>query len=208
MNDPELGELMRRHAPTAFHVRGGRETFVEVNDRSDATVWMSTSPMTRREFEALDVAPPCTKVGIGEASMDAAAFRRSPGDAGGMPVKFRDIGGVEFLCVARPQRVEPPASPGGPLKMCVDKHHVLAFCGNRDVRVLEVAGEHFVELVGHDARDSELVLPAGGQLLTIHTVQPWIVDLPAPTTAWFWMSPGMRSFQGPVQLPDVMHGGA
>jgi hypothetical protein len=208
MSDPELGELMLRHAPTAFHVRGGRDTFVEVNDRSDATVWMSTAPMTRREFKALDVSAPYTKAGIGEASMDAAAFRCSPDGAGGVPVKLREIGDIEFLCVARAQQVEPPASPGGPLKVSVDKHHTLAFRGHRDVRVLEVAGEHFVEVVGDDARDSELLLPAGGRLLTIHTAQPWIVDLPAPTTAWFWMTPGMRSFQGPVQLPEEMHDGA
>jgi hypothetical protein len=157
--------------------------------------------VTRDAYDAFGVEAPWAKTGVGEASMDAAAFRRSPGGDDGVPVMTEKLDGVEFLCVARPLQIEPPTISGGPMKVCVDKHHTVAFRSGRDITVLEIGGDRFVEVVGNDQRDSERVLPPGGRLSTIRLESPWIVDLPTPTTAWFWMSPAMRSFQGPVELP-------
>ena len=201
MSELELGERMRRHAPEALHVRGGRDRYMELSDRSDGRVWMSTAPVTREQYDAFEVEPPLARIGIGLASMDAAAFRRSPGGESGVPVETRKLHGVEFLCVARPVGIEPPQSAGGPMRVTVDKHHSVAFLAGRELCVLERDGEHFVEVVGDDRSDAERVLPPGARLRTIRIDAPWIVDLPTPTTAWFWMAPVLRSFQGPVEIP-------
>jgi len=206
VSSDDLGERMRRHAPTAFHLPGGRGRFMEISDRSDGRVWMSATPVTRETFETFQVEPPWTRTGWGGASMDAAAFRSSPGDPGPVDVETRKLQGMEFLCVARPLGVEPPRAEGGPLRIRVDKQHVVGYRGGRDLRILELDGQHFVEVVGDGGDDAERVLPPGARLDTIHIDEPWIVDLPTPTTAWFWMEPTMRSFQGPVALPRAVTG--
>ena len=52
------------------------------------------------------------------------------------------------------------------------------------------------------AQYPELVLPEGASLAELPIRADWIVDLPAPTTAFFWSAPALRSFQGPVRLPE------
>jgi hypothetical protein len=46
------------------------------------------------------------------------------------------------------------------------------------------------------------VLPEGGSLRRIDLAEPWVVALPTPTRTFFWLGETMRSFQGPVTLPE------
>ena len=75
----ELDKSIREHlGPGAFAVGGGRDLFMEVSDTATGLVWMSTSPVTRAEFDGLAVEQLLKKVGIGRAPMDRAVFLWSP----------------------------------------------------------------------------------------------------------------------------------
>ena len=72
-------------------------------------------------------------------------------------------------------------------------------------RKLTIMSSHegdFVEVVGNADYDEELPLPEGASLKTIVLQAPWIVPLPTPTVTFFHFGSGMRSFQGPVTLPQ------
>lgn len=185
----------------AFAVEGGRGLFMEVNDRSTGLVWMSTSTVDRADFESLEVEKPLVKVGVGRAPMDRAVFRSSPG-APGEAVLRREIAGRSWINVAEPVKVTPPEIPGGPARVSVNKEHVIGFEAGREVSILRMPGADYVELVGGPARDDDLVLPEGGGIEVIRLEQPWVVPLPTPTDTWFWFGEDLRSFQGPVSLPD------
>jgi hypothetical protein len=60
----------------------------------------------------------------------------------------------------------------------------------------------FVEVVGDARGDASRVLPVGGTLEQIELTEPWVVALPTPTRTFFWMGKSMRSFQGPVTIPQ------
>jgi hypothetical protein len=195
----ELDKSIREHlGPGAFAVGGGRDLFMEVSDTATGLVWMSTSPVTRAEFESLAVEQPLKKVGIGRAPMDRAVFLWSPGSPD-QPVLQREIGGREWINVATPQKITPPDVPDAPARVSVDKAHVIGFEAGRDVSILRLPHGDYVELVGDETEDDQLVLPEGGVIEKVHLKKPWVVRLPTPTDAYFWFSRGMRSFQGPVE---------
>lgn len=199
-------ELDRALAPYlgdgAFAVEGGRALYMEVTDRGTGLVWMTPSPVTPAEFEALVVEPPITKTGIGFGPMDRAVFRSSPG-APEEPVLERAIGGRTWINVAQPLEIQPPTKANGPARVTVDKEHVIGFEAGRRVSILRLPAGDYVELVGEASHDAGRVLPDGGVLEQIELQEPWVVVLPNPTDAWFWFSDGMRSFQGPVTLPPT-----
>ena len=195
----ELDQSIREHlGPGAFAVDGGRDLFMEVSDTATGLVWMSTSPVTRAEFESLAVEQPLKKVGIGRAPMDRAVFLCSPG-APDQPVLQREIGGRDWINVATPQKITPPDGPDAPARVLVDKAHVIGFEAGRDVSILRLPHGDYVELVGDESEDDQLVLPEGGVIEKVHLKKPWVVRLPTPTDAYFWFARGMRSFQGPVK---------
>jgi hypothetical protein len=195
----ELDKSIREHLVSgAFAVEGGRDLFMEVSDTETGLVWMSTSTVTRKEFDNLVVENPLRKVGVGRAAMDRAVFLWSPG-APGEPVLQREIGGRTWINVAAPQKVTPPEVTDGPARVSVDKAHIIGFEAGRDVSILRLPHGDYIELVGEDTDDDQLVLPEGGAIEKIHLKKPWVVSLPSPTDAYFWFSRGMRSFQGPVK---------
>ena len=94
-----------------YLVEGGRDLFMEVMDPTTGLVWMSAAPVTRHDFNTLELEKPLVKVGIARASMDSAAFHRSPG-APDEPVLQRTIDGRLYINVAEPsppQERVPPA---------------------------------------------------------------------------------------------------
>jgi hypothetical protein len=185
----------------AYLVPGGRALFMEVIDTTTGLVWMSAAPVQVEDFEALELDESLVKVGIARAPMDSAAFQYSPG-APGTAVLERVIDGRKYINVAAPGERTPPAVAGGPLEISVDKAHVIGFNAGRSVAILSLPEGDFVELVGDDSADETRVLPAGGKLKQVELSRPWVVSLPIPTRTFFWFSAGMRSFQGPVTLPD------
>lgn len=48
-----------------------------------------------------------------------------------------------------------------------------------------------------------LMFPEGAVLWRIELSQPLVVTLPTPSRAFFWFGKSMRSFQGPVTLPET-----
>ena len=195
----ELDQSIRAHlASGAFAVEGGRDLFMEVSDTETGLVWMSNSTVTRAEFESLVVEQPLKKVGVGRAPMDRAVFLWSPG-APGAPVLQREIGGRQWINVAAPLKITPPEAPDGPARVSVDKAHVIGFEAGRDVSILRLPHGDYVELVGDETQDDQLVLPEGGVIEKFHLTKPWVVPLPSPTDAYFWFTRGMRSFQGPIK---------
>tara|TARA_R110002124_G_scaffold130376_3_gene292276 strand:+ start:3246 stop:3689 length:444 start_codon:yes stop_codon:yes gene_type:complete len=107
----------------------------------------------------------------------------------------------EVWMSAAPVQQTAPALPGGPMEISVNKAHVVGFGAGRSVTLLSLPEGDFVEIVGDDADDGTLVLPEGGTLKRIELERPWVVSLPNPTKAFFWLNKSMRSFQGPVALP-------
>ena len=200
----DLDAMMREKLQDGgYVVQGGRDLFMEVMDPITGLVWMSAAPVTQHDFNALELDEPLVKVGIARASMDSAAFHSSPG-APGEPVLQRTIDGRLYINVAAPsppQEWLSPALPGGPTEILVNKAHLIGFAAGRAVTVLSLPEGDFVELVGEPGGDEALVLPPGGTLRQLVLEQPWLVELPAPTRAFFWFDAGMRSFQGPVTLP-------
>ena len=197
-----LDDMMRESLQDGgYAVPGGRGLFMEVMDTATGLVWMSAAPVQMAEFEALELEASMVKVGIAPAAMDRAAFQYSPG-APGEPVLERIIDGRLYINVAAPVEQAPPALPGGPVEISVNKAHVIGFEAGRSVAVLSLPEGDFVEVVADDSADESLVLPEGGVLKRIELSQPWVVSLPTPTRTFFWFDKGMRSFQGPVTLPE------
>lgn len=198
----ELERQLTGHlAHGAYLTTTGRQMVMEVRDVETDLVWMSTEPVTREYFEELQLEAGLAKVGAASASMDCAGFQYSPGREG-EPVLQRVIDGRAYINVARPLQPIFPEQPGGPVQIQVDKSHVLGFRAGRSVAVLKLPEGHFVEVVGDESQDGSLVLPPAGELISIELTEPWVVELPSPTRTFFWFEQGMRSFQGPVKLPQ------
>lgn len=185
----------------SFLVSGGRDLYMEVMDTATGLVWMSAAPVSRADFEALDIELPLVKVGVGLAAMDCAAFQSSPA-APAEPVKERLIDGRLYINVAAPMEQIPPTREMGPLEISVNKAHVVGFAAGRRLVVMSLPEGDYVELVGNDSADESLVLPEGAVLKRVELSAPWVVQLPTPTRTFFWFGDTMRSFQGPVTLPE------
>ena len=199
-----LDAMMQDRVPeSGYLVAGGRDLYMEVMDTATGLVWMTAAPVQMADFAALTLDEPLVKVGIGRAAMDRAAFQYSPG-APGAPVRERIIDGRLYINVATPLEQKPAEQPGGPVEITVDKAHVIGFEAGRSVAVLSLPEGDFIELIGASSADETLTLPAGGVLKRVALSQPWVVSLPTPTRTLFWFGESMRSFQGPVLLPDTV----
>jgi len=180
-------------------IDGGASLYMEVGDTTNMSQWMCVTPVTQADYDALVVHKPLRKTGVGKAPMDCAAFIASPGLS---HVAERTIDGRRFIHVATPTSISPPSVEGGPMDVLVNKRHVIGFDGGRTVSILTNADGHFVELVGSSCTDGDRILPPGCTLSQIKLKEPWIVHLPTPTKTWFWLGHKMRSFQGPIALPQ------
>jgi len=197
--DARFEAAVKAFGPAAMTVRGGAgDLYMEIQNPETREIWMCCEPVTEERFSRLKPAAPFVKMGCGLASMDRAAFAHSPQK----PVEFTamDCHGVPFRHVATPIEFVPPAGKGGPMRVMVDKHHLLGFETGREVAVMEFDGKSFIEVVGSGEYDEGLVLPEGAWLRRIRLAEPLVVKLPKPTTAFFWFDAEMRSFQGPIEV--------
>jgi hypothetical protein len=196
--DARFEAAVKALGPTATTVRGGAgDLFMEIQNPETRETWMCCEPVTKERISRMKPAAPFVKSGYGLASMDRAAFAHSPQN----PAEFTamDCGGEPFRHVATPLDIVPPAAEGGPMRVTVDKHHLLGFDAGRELAVLELDGKSFIEVIGSSEYDEELVLPDGAWLQRRPVAEPLVLMLPEPTTTFFWFGEEMRSFQGPVE---------
>lgn len=197
-----LAELMHaKLGSNGFVIKGEKDLYAEIVDTATGMVWMTTSPASQEELDGLQLPDGFVASGVGMSAMDKAGFRHSPNAKNEAP-KVQQIAGREFLNVATPEKVEPPLQEGGPLRVIVNKAHVIGFKAGREICVMETAEGSFVELVGTPDNDASLVLPEEASLRKLKLDAPLVIGLPTPTVTYFWMRPSdLRSFQGPVNLP-------
>jgi len=182
-------------------VEGGYASYAEVADTSTGKVWMTLTPATQADLDSLDLPDGYVRVGSAQSSMDQAGFRHAPMDANS-PVPVREIAGRMFINVAVPETPEMPAEEGGPIHVMVNKGHVIGFEAGREIVIMETATGSFIELVGTPDIDDSLFLPEGASLRRVTLDAPLVITLPTPTETYFWFRPdGVRSFQGPCDLP-------
>jgi hypothetical protein len=177
---------------------GARELHGEVLDPGTGNVWQSLEPITREEYQALPLEPGWLRVGVGTGAMDEHWFARSPGADEDGPMELREIGGRRFGLCARPASAPTrPAGPDGPRLLLVQKHHVIRFVAGREVPVLlHPDRERFVHVIEGDEGKAPLALPAGWKLESVKLAEDWVLQLPTPTTVFFF--PNGDSYQGPL----------
>lgn len=198
--DTKFDSAVKALGASATYVSGGAgDLFMEVQNPETREVWMCCEPVTEERFSRMKPSAPFIKTGYGPAAMDRAAFAHSPQK----PDEFTTIecDGEPFRHVATPLDIASPASEGGPLRVTVEKHHLIGFDAGREVIVMELDGNRFIEVIGSGEYDEDLVLPEGAWLRRMALAEPLVVMLPEPTTAFFWFGEEIRSFQGPVELP-------
>jgi hypothetical protein len=192
-------------ASNAFRVDGGRDLFMEMVEPSTRQTWMTIAPISLAEAKAFHPEGPFVKTGIGYASMDAAAFNKSPDKDEPL---LMTSGGREFINVARPEGTDQALTPGQPMRVMVSKAHVLGFKPGRKIAYLSMPEGLFIEVVGTTEKDADRVFPEGAEYKTMTLDAPLVVTLPTPTTTFFWFdltadgAVADRSFQGPVNLPQ------
>ena len=196
--DARFEAAVKALGPAATTVRGGAgDLFMEIQNPETRETWMCCEPTTKERFSRMKPSAPLVKMGCGLAAMDRAAFAHSPQK----PDEFTamDCDGESFRHVATPRERVSPAAKGGPIRVTVDKHHLLGFDAGREVAVMEFGGESFIEVVGSGEYDEDLVLPEGASLRRHPLAEALVVLLPEPTTTFFWFGEEMRSFQGPIE---------
>ena len=194
-----LSAMMQQALPEGGVWLPERKNHMEIMDQSTSDVWMSVEAVTDEQFLEFPLPANWRKVGHAAGAMDQAGFCHSP-DSNRAAVKEKTINGVSFINVARP---EPPAqSASGLIVIRVNKAHVLGFNKVREISVLYFGDQCFVEVVGNDRFDSGLPLASEARIEEIKLNEPWLVKLPDPTITLWAFSPSMRSFQGPIELPQ------
>ena len=194
-----LSLLMQQMLPDGGVWLPEKKAHMEIMDQSNTNVWMTVDAVSQQQFD--DYSPPDNwrKVGRAVGAMDQALFRHSP-DGDTKPVLEQVINELRFIHVARP--AAPSQSASGLIEISVNKSHVLGFDAGREVSVLHYNDQCFIEVVGNNLSDNELPLANGAIIETIKLNHPRVVSLPEPTQTLWAFSPKLRSFQGPIELPQ------
>ena len=192
-SDPRIKEI----PPENFMISPG-QPHMEIIDTRSQQVWQSLAPVSREDYDAMEIEPHLRRVGHGIGTMDQHCFRRSPDAAEDGPMELAEFGGRRFGNCARPD--SPPTQPegtGGPTRLSVQKHHTLIYHAGRSVDVITLPdGSEYIHVIDGGEQKAPLALPEGWTLRSMEITEELIVELPAPTTAWFF--PNRDSFQGPL----------
>ena len=181
-------------------IEGGRETFMEIVEEATGNIWMSLKPVSQSDFDNLLAPEGFQKTGTGAAVMDAAGFIHTP-NRPGEPAEVMEVDGRKFCSNSMIVDMHPSDIEGAPVKVIVNKAHVLGFEAGREIAVMEMPEGDFIEVIGCSSDDEKLVLPEGAKLRREKLTKPLVLTLPTPTQTYFWVNPGNpRSFQGPVDL--------
>ena len=198
LSETMLSALMQEALPEDGVWLPEQKPHMEIMDETTGDVWMSVDGVTPQQFKAFALPNSWRKVGRAAGAMDQALFRQSPNDSEA-PVREQIINDLRFINVARP--AAPAQSPSGLIELMVNKAHVLGFEAGRQLSVLRINDQYFVEVVGDNRNDNDLPLSEGASIQQITLSQPWVVTLPNPTQTLWAFKPELRSFQGPIELP-------
>ncbi len=179
----------------------GTGRYMEAMDPLTRETWMCISPVTQNEFDTWTPEAPKQKTFTGIAAMDVAGFRHDPAGPE-HSAQLKPIGGRICLKVAVPNSVNAPEARSHAIQISVTKAHTIGFRSGRNVKIMTLNNQHFVEVVGNTEVDEQICFPTDAVCHEIELRQPWLVELPNPTQAYFWFHKnGPRSFQGPISLP-------
>jgi hypothetical protein len=179
-----------------------QELHGEFLDPSTGNVWQSLEPISREDYQELPIEPGWLRVGIGRAAMDEHWFAHSPGKEENGPMELLEIAGRRFGLCARPASApSQPFGPDGPRMLLVDKHHVIRFLSGRKVPVLlNPDGTRFVHVIEGGEGKASLAVPDGWMLEREELTEDWVLELPSPTTVFFFANGD--SYQGPLETPS------
>ena len=184
---------------------------MEIMNAATGDVWLAQQPVTDVQFEALVPPPGFQKSGIGQASVDAAYFRRSPGASADGPVETMEVDGLCFARVARPVRFEP--GHRGLWVAYIDKYHRVLFKAGRSIEIMDCGdGNDYLQQVSRGRGpilaalgiSTERQLPQGWSVRTVTLAKDLLVELPNPARVVFFSNGD--SFQGPLQLEPSLIG--
>jgi hypothetical protein len=204
--------------PSENYLVDCQQPHAEVIETSTRTVWQSVAPITEKEFAALALPEGIAPVGLGCGVMDEHYFRQSPGAVAPGPVQHRLIDGRRFIHCANPPATGPERPiPDGPLRLMVEKHHSLIFEAGSTLSIIRTDTDtNLIQVISASPKGggllqekavstSDFALPEGWQLRTVTVTERTVIDLPNPTTAWFFDDG--TSFQGPIsdlwRTPDA-----
>lgn len=177
---------------------------MEILDTRSMQVWQVMNNVTRDEYKAVEVDDVYRKVGVGALAAHSSFFRRSPGAESDGPMRTLELGGHRWSLCAIPGVPSMPAEPDGPRLVSVDKHHSLVYAEGTELRYLESPeGETYLHVVGTGKNTDSLQIPSGWAFGTLRLAEQTIIDLPCPTSAFFFQTAeGLESDQGPVARPQ------
>ncbi len=177
---------------------------MEILDTQTMQVWQVMANVKQEEYDALVVEDRYRKVGVGSLSAYCSFFRRSPDAERDGPMNTLEQGGYRWSNCAQPKGAPAfPAGPDGPRLMKVSKYHSIVYAAGSELTYLESPeGETYVHVIGGDGTE-ELRIPEGWRFAKVPIEKETIVELPCPTSVFFFASPeGMKSYQGPVPRPS------
>ncbi|MDT0596479.1 hypothetical protein [Glaciecola petra] len=197
-----LNELSLGNACTIDADRDAK--LMECIDFESRGIWMATTPVSKGDFKKItDMPTGFVLTGLATPSYDYCLFRRSTLDK--TTVTLKSFAGYDWVQNAYVEDMEDAEKDGLPKKGLIDKDHVLAFDAGRTLKVMTIGTNDYVEVVGSGRNDDQLEFPEGATLREIKLKTPLILELPQPTTVYFWFpakGQETRSFQGPVALPN------
>ncbi len=179
---------------------------MEYADVPSMDTWMTVTSITQGDFQNLILPTGMRKTAIATPSYDCCSFNWSSSSEDGT-VATKTLAGFDWVNVAQPISIDQPTQDGGPMRVFVNKKHTVGYEAGRSLTLLECSGETFIEVVGAGEDDETLVLPTGATLRTVALSKPLVIQLPFPTTTtYFWFHKGreIRSFQGPIDLPQEL----
>jgi hypothetical protein len=197
----ELGEVS--YTDNWTHNQGG--LLMEIMEAETRKVFLCQEPVTREQYEAVELPEGFIKSGIGGAVADVAYFRRSPGAKVAGPLEVFEIGDLRFAYVARPGK--PESEYDEALVLPVYKYHSMFYAAGRTIEILsDDDGWDYIpqtrsgsDIGRRDADDSGgRVLPDGWTLRTVVLDTDLVVDVPYPARVLFF--PDGASWQGPLRL--------
>ncbi|MBT8213965.1 MAG: hypothetical protein KJP12_01990, partial [Acidimicrobiia bacterium] len=190
----------------ADEARVGYELLERMDDGT-MRAWISADPMTREEFETLELPVNWFKNQPRETSLDGGRFLGSPGADG--DTVYEEYFGHRWFHSATVVEVGVPVDDEGVLRgSIVEKDHEISFDpGSTVIALVSPEGDTYVR-IGRDAgrTTDDPTVPTGWEIVEIEVPNGYTTLLPEETLVI--RTDNQDSFQGPVAGLDAAAAGA